>query len=398
MSRFLVITAVQDFERRVRAAVTGSMHGEVQALPPEVLSGGPEDIFRRLVGEPPEVLLFGPGVSSVEALKLATVLDLQHPEISLVLVADPDPRLMLAAMQSGIRDVVEPEVDLDGLRGLLERACLASASRRRGLAPAVDGEEPGRIIAVMSPKGGVGKTTVSTNLAVGLAKIAPLGVVIVDLDLQFGDVASGLLLDPEHSITEAVHGPAAQDTMVLKAFLTAHTSGLYALCAPRRPNEADYVTADHISRLLRQLSHEFRYVVVDTAPGLGERNLATLELATDAVWVCGMDIPSVRGLNSSFDVLRELQLVPEGRHVVLNFADRRSGLSVQDVESTIGVPVDVVIPRSKTLPYSTNRGVPVLQDGSRDAALKGLRKLVQRFDPQWAKAPQSKLHRRVVVS
>ena len=398
MSRFLVITSVPDFERRIRSAVTGSMHGEVQAMPPEVLSDGTEGIFRRLVGEPPEVLLFGPGVSAAEALKLATVFDLQHPEISLVMVAEPDPQLMLAAMQAGIRDVVGPDVAVDDLRGLLERSCLAAASRRRGLSAADEGQEQGRVIAVMSPKGGVGKTTVATNLAIGLAKIAPLGVVIVDLDVQFGDVASGLLLDPEHSITEAVHGPAAQDTMVLKAFLTPHPSGLYALCAPRRPNEADYVTAEHVSRLLRQLSHEFKYVVVDTAPGLGEHNLATLELATDAVWVCGMDIPSVRGLNASFDVLRELHLVPEGRHVALNFADRRSGLTVQDVESTIGVPVDVVIPRSKTLPYSTNRGVPVLQQGARDVALKGLRKLVQRFDPQWAKAPQSKLHRRVVVS
>ncbi|MFP5018904.1 CpaE family protein, partial [Paenarthrobacter ureafaciens] len=227
-------------------------------------------------------------------------------------------------------------------------------------------------------QGAVGKTTVATNLAVGLGAVAPMSVVIVDLDLQFGDVASGLLLEPEHTITDAVHGPAAQDSMVLKAFLSVHPSGIYALCAPKHPSESDYITAEHVSKLINQLATEFKYVVVDTAPGLGEHCLATLELATDGVWVCGMDVPSVRGLRKSFSVLKELQLLPQGRHTVLNFADRKSGISVQDVEATIGVPIDTVIPRSRNLPFSTNRGVPVLQGSSRDSAAKGLRKLVDR--------------------
>jgi pilus assembly protein CpaE len=267
------------------------------------------------------------------------------------------------------------------------------------MAPAAEsGQQRGRVIAVMSPKGGVGKTTVATNLAIGLGKVAPMDVVIVDLDLQFGDVASGLLLEPEHSITEAVHGVASQDSMVLKAFLTVHPAGIYALCAPRTPAESDYITADHVSRLINQLASEFKYVVVDTAPGLGEHVLATLEQATDGVWVCGMDVPSVRGLRKCFSVLKDLQLLPQGRHTVLNFADRKSGLSVQDVEATIGVPIDTVIPRSRTLPFTTNRGVPVLQSATRDAASKGLKKLVDRFDPQWVSSTHNKLHRRVVVS
>jgi pilus assembly protein CpaE len=259
-------------------------------------------------------------------------------------------------------------------------------------------QERGRVIAVMSPKGGVGKTTVATNLAIGLGKVAPMSVVIVDLDLQFGDVASGLLLEPEHSISDAVHGAAAQDSMVLKAYLAVHPAGIYALCAPRTPAESDYITAEHVGRLINQLASEFKYVVVDTAPGLGEHVLATLEQATDGVWVCGMDVPSIRGLHKSFAVLRELQLLPQGRHTVLNFADRKSGISVQDVEATIGVPIDAVVPRSRTLPFSTNRGVPVLQSSSREPASKGLKKLVERFDPQWVAAGHHKLHRRVVVS
>ncbi|BCW85147.1 MULTISPECIES: AAA family ATPase [Paenarthrobacter] len=399
MTRFVAVTAVRDFEGRVRQAISGALHGDLQTLSPEVLQGSTDDVFKQLTGAPPEVMILGPGVNPDDALKLATVFDLQYPEISLLLVSVTDPDIVLRAMHAGIRDIVSPEIEVNELRVLLERACLAAASRRRGMQPAAEsGQDRGRVIAVMSPKGGVGKTTVATNLAVGLGAVAPMGVVIVDLDLQFGDVASGLLLEPEHSITEAVHGPAAQDSMVLKAFLTVHPAGIYALCAPRKPSESDYITAEHVTRLINQLATEFKYVVVDTAPGLGEHCLATLELATDGVWVCGMDVPSIRGLRKSFSVLKELQLLPQGRHTVLNFADRKSGLSVQDVEATIGVPIDTVIPRSRNLPFSTNRGVPVLQGNTRDAAFKGLKKLVERFDPRLAAAPQNKLHRRVVVS
>ncbi|WP_026539833.1 AAA family ATPase [Paenarthrobacter nicotinovorans] len=399
MSRFVAITAVRDFEGRVRQAISGALHGDLQTLSPDVLQAGTDDVFKQLTGAPPEVMILGPGVNPDDALKLATVFDLQYPEISLLLVAEPSPDIILRAMHAGIRDVVTPEIDINELRVLMERACLAAASRRRGMQSVSEsGQERGRVIAVMSPKGGVGKTTVATNLAVGLGAVAPMGVVIVDLDLQFGDVASGLLLEPEHSITEAVHGPAAQDSMVLKAFLTVHPSGIYALCAPKKPSESDYITADHVTRLINQLATEFKYVVVDTAPGLGEHCLATLELATDGVWVCGMDVPSIRGLRKCFSVLRELQLLPQNRHTVLNFADRKSGISVQDVEATIGVPIDTVIPRSRNLPFSTNRGVPVLQGTTRDSAAKGLRKLVERFDPRLEASPQNKLHRRVVVS
>jgi pilus assembly protein CpaE len=137
--------------------------------------------------------------------------------------------------------------------------------------------------------------------------------------------------------------------------------------------------------------------VVDTAPGLGEHVLATLELATDAVWVCGMDIPSIRGLRAEFGVLTELDLVPPRRHVVLNFADRRSGLTLKDVEAAIGCPVDVVLPRSRAVPYSTNKGVPLLQDGTRDPVTKGLRQLTERFRANLESGSNKKNHRRAAV-
>lgn len=399
MSRFILITPDTEFERVVRLAVAG-MHGSLHVFHADYLPDGPADILRQMVGELPEVMILGPGLPVSGSLKLASVMDLQYPEVSVVLVAPADPELAVQAMRSGVRDLLVPASAPDTIRVMLERASLAAAGRRRGLSPQaselVDNKASGRVIAVMSPKGGVGKTTIATNLAVGLGKTSPMSVVIVDLDLQFGDVASGLLLEPEFTITEAVLGAASQDSMVLKTYLTVHPAGLYALCAPRTPIEMDRITGAHVSHLLEQLRQEFQYIVVDTAPGLGEHVLATLEQATDAVWICGMDVPSIRGMRTGFQILEELNLVPERRHIVLNMADRRAGLTLKDVEATVDAPVDVVLPRSKNLPFSTNKGIPVLQDGSRDPASKGLRQLVERFTPGWESRPHKQLHRRAV--
>lgn len=397
MSRFLVITSDVEFERRVRQAASG-LHGDVQSIIADYLPQGPDDVLRVLSGELLEVLVLGPGLHVDDAIRLASLFDLQYPEISVVLAAGNAAEVALLTMRAGIRDLLDPTADESSIRVLLERASLASAGRRRGLGAQVDGtRQGGRIIAVMSPKGGVGKTTISTNLAVGLGRISAMKVVIADLDLQFGDVASGLLLEPEKTIADAVIGAAVQDSMVLKSYLTVHPAGIYALCAPRNPSQIDQISADQVGHLLEQLAEEFDYVIVDTAPGLGEHVLATLERASDVVWVCGMDIPSIRGLRNGLEVLDEIGLIPEHRHVVLNFADKRSGLTLADVEATVGCPVDVTLPRSRSLPYSTNRGVPVLQDGAKDVTLRGFRQLVERFKPGWEERPHKQLHRRAVV-
>ncbi|WP_422933887.1 AAA family ATPase [Sinomonas sp. P47F7] len=399
MSRFVLISPSADFAERMRAAVDGALPGGVYTVATEELPEQPEQIFALLGGMRPAVVVLGPGVPLDGALRLATVFDVRFPDVAVLLAADADADLMLQAMRAGVRDVVSPGVEPQQLRVVLQRSVQLTEGRRSDTEPAEGGARRGRVIGVFSPKGGVGKTTLATNIAVGLGKTAPMNVVIVDLDLQFGDVASGLDLEPEHTVTDAVTRAAAQDSMVLKAFLTLHPAGIYALCAPRDPIEADGIEAEQVSRLIRQLADQFDYVVVDTAPGLGECTLAALEECTDGVWVTGMDVPGVRGLRSSLDVLGRLGLLPEARHLVLNMADPKAGLSVRDVEATVGVPVDVSVPRSHTISYSTNRGVPVLQSPRRgDKASSALGEVVDRFTPEGAARLRRRLHRRVVVS
>jgi pilus assembly protein CpaE len=397
MSRFVLITPNADFDGRLRQAVAGGLQGGVQTFFTNVLPAGPYDLFAQLNQEQPEVLILGPDLPVDEALRLATVLDVQVPDLMVLLVSEPDPTLILQAMRAGVRDVLSPSADPAQLRVLLERACQSFANRHRTGQQGTAENHKGAVIGVFSPKGGVGKTTIATNLAVGLGKLAPMSVVLVDLDLQFGDVASGLYLNPEHTVTDAVSPAASQDTLVLKAFLTVHPASIYALCAPASPVEADYITPEQITRLLEQLAEEFQYVVVDTAPGLPEIGLAAIEACTDIVWVSAMDIPSVRGLRSGMDILRQLEILPERRHVVLNMADSKCGLTVQDIESTIGAPVDVSVPRSRAVALSTNRGMPVLLDAKKDPAAKGLSQLVDRLGPVAGAKEQRSAHRRVVV-
>lgn len=332
-------------------------------------------------GAMPEIVILGNDAPIGEALSIAQMLDSGYPMIELMLVAEADAEIALRAMRVGIRDILPPTITSDELKVLLHRAP-GNVSNRMGLQPASSGPDvvdKSRVIVVASPKGGVGKSTIAANLAVALAAEGPMETVLVDLDIQFGDCATLLDLKPVHSIADAFSTAAALDTLVLKTFLTVHSGGFYVLCGAESPTGGDNLSADHVKRLLAQLSSQFRNVVVDTSAGLNEHTLVALEEADDVILVSTMDVSSIRALRREIDVLSELSLLPTSRHVVLNMADRNSGLVVRDVEGVLGMPVDVVIPRSPEVPVSGNRGESLMLAKRSGPAAKALTKLSGRF-------------------
>ena len=233
MSRVVLAGADEELTLRVKQATDG----DVFVLAPGRLPGDPARLFEQLVdGELPDVLLIGPHAPAPDVLTLAGRLDVQSPGITVVLMAEPSPEMWQAAMRAGIRDLLPPGSEVAEIRGAVEHAAAAAAARRRVLRPAEEVQRyNGRVITIASPKGGVGKTTVSTNLAIGLTRSASQSTVLVDLDVQFGDCASALGLTPEYTLPDAVRGPASEDTMVLKTFLTQHPSGLFAVCGAESP-------------------------------------------------------------------------------------------------------------------------------------------------------------------
>jgi pilus assembly protein CpaE len=361
---------------RVVSLVQQSWGPDAYALAPDSFPPSVQSLMSELSGAPlPTVAVLDPTDSMQDGLSLAA--DLDHSfGVSVVLVSDRANEIGLAAMRAGVRDIVHPMAPLEEMKQALERAASHAASE--GSQPGVPGAAPqrGKVVTVASPKGGVGKTTVSTNLAVGLAQKEPNSTVLVDLDIHFGDVATALNITPEFTLPDMAHGPASRDSVALKSYLTQHSTGLFVVPGSESPAAADAVSPKEAGNLLNMLADQFKFVVVDTSPGLSEHTLSVLDQTDILLLVTSVDVPGVRGLRKELDTLRDISIVLDSRAVVLNFMHPSRGISVADVEASIGRKVDVVMPQSNAVPISVNQGRPLLQQGSRDPVAKQLKALV----------------------
>lgn len=377
----LLLTPDASFEHRVRTALGDDPL--VQLVDPVLLDEDPRYavplVLERYADA--QVVFIGPDIAIEQALDYAHELDLVTRDISVIVCAPASADVLNEALHAGVRDVMDPLAAEERILEAYKRATDAAARARSK--SAADDPRAGAgatVIAVTSPKGGSGKTTIATNLAVGLASAAPGQVVIVDLDLQFGDVATALQLMPEHSVADAARSLSSLDWLSMKIMLSHHPIDLYALCAPESPAEGDRITATQTAEVLKVMQREFRYVVVDTASGLGEHTLTALEAATDIVVICAMDVPGVRSVRTTLITLDEIGLTTPARHVVLTRADARVGLNVDDIERTIGRPIDVTVPSTRAVPLSINQGTPILQSEQRRSAVhQALMQLLERF-------------------
>jgi MinD-like ATPase involved in chromosome partitioning or flagellar assembly len=371
MSKVLLISRSHEYEVRLKQLLGADVASVMGAL----ITLGTDTVLGEIGKKKPSIVLVGPNLSFDAASDIVAGVRHRFPHLRVALVHEVKKEIGSWTKELGADTAIGTTATDKELLDLVETL---SESDVIEIAPPVDGA-PSRVIAVIAPKGGLGKTTVATNLAAGLARSAPDSVVLVDADVQFGDVATVLGLTPAHTLPDMVTGFAPRDTMVLKTLLTPHPAGFYVVGGAESPEDGDRVSGDQLVHLIEQLSDIFPYVIVDTSPGLGEHALSVIESATDAIMLCSLGVPNLRALRKELTVLNGLGLLPQSSHIVLNLADKTSGLNRRDAEATIGRPVDIEIPRSSAVPLSTNRGVPVIEDSPRDAASRSLMKLVSRI-------------------
>lgn len=221
--------------------------------------------------------------------------------------------------------------------------------------------EPGRLVAVFGPKGGVGRTTIAVNLAVAAAAELKRETVLMDGAFQFGDVAVLLNLNPKSkSIADLVPElEAGGEPESLDTFVIGHSTGLRVLLAPPSPEMAELVTATAVRRVVEALRARHDLVVVDCPPAFGETTLAVLDAADTILAVLTLEITSIKNIRLFLEVAEQLGYERDKLVLVLNRADSTLGIRVSDVEHSIGRRIDhQIVSDGRTVVYALNRGVP----------------------------------------
>jgi pilus assembly protein CpaE len=322
------------------------------------------------------LVVLGAGVAIGEAVAIAAYERLHRPALGVVLLREEVALDVLAeAMRSGVREVVAA-----GDAAAADDACARSLELSRQLGAAGAAAEPAqaRIITVFAGKGGIGKSTVATNLAATLADGGRRRILLVDLDLQFGDIGILLQLVPERGIADAIPMAGRLDAQALRSLITAYRPGIDVLLAPAGPAEGDHVTRDLVREVLTVARSAYDFIVVDTAPYVSDQLLTALDLTDWFVVVITPDLPTLKNVRLTIDMFDLLEYPKERRLTVLNRADSDVGLSVADIEKAIGSAMSVLMPSSRDVPLSVNHGVPLAIDKPAHPVSQAIRRLADR--------------------
>ena len=342
------------------------------------LSTGPA-VSRALADDRNETLVvIGADIPLDWACELADRERLEAPGLGVVLLRHRlEVGVMSQALRSGMREVVQAD-DQTALADAVRRS-LQLSSQLAGSHTAGGGGVEGKIITVFSAKGGVGKTTLSTNIASYLASIGAR-TLIVDLDLMFGDVAISLQLQPTSSVHDVVAMSGHLDSQGIESVVTTHRdTGLSVVAAPPDPAQADRVPSSIVTELLKVARASYDYVIVDTPPSFTDHVLASFDLSDLTILIATLDIPAVKNLRIALTTLDTLGAPRDARVIVLNRADTKVGLKPEDVETALKAPLDASVPNSISVPASINKGVPIVIDDPRSPVSASIRILVDDY-------------------
>jgi len=303
-----------------------------------------------------------------------------RPVVVLQMGAAPN-GFMHEVFAAGADDIVSLSESPERVRHTLQKAI----ARRRGAALAKGGA-PARLISVLGPKGGTGKTVTTCNVGVALAA-AGHAAAIVDLDLHFGDVGLGLRLSPEQTIFDLARSAGALDAEKLDGFTVNHPSGARVLLAPTRPDHAGAVSTSFIAEVLAILRATSDVVVVDTPAGFPPEVITTIDSSTDVCMVGMLDAFSLKDTKLGLETLDLMGYDPAAIRVVLNRADSHVGIGLKDVQSILGRAPDILVPSDRDIPRSVTEGVPIITSSPRSDAAKAYLQLAKHYASETAGAP-----------
>jgi pilus assembly protein CpaE len=359
--RVLIVDDIEDTTTQVARLL--SFESDVEVVGTATNSAGAIEAAHK---QHPDLILMDINMPDVDGIATTEALAREVPSAAVIMMSvQAEGDYLRRSMRAGARGyLVKPFTSdelLESIRGVEARRVETKGSIVAvgpGTAPVAQ-QQAGRVIAVYSPKGGVGSTTLAVNLAIAVAQMKK-SVVLVDADLQFGDVGVLLNLDPSQASLADLAAELGQgNAESVEGAVLRHHSGVDVVLAPATPDAAELVGPTQLRTLLEALAGSHELVIVDCATYLNDTTLTILDVADEIVCPMSLDITTLRSTRVFLDVAEQLGYPHEKLTMVLNRADSNHGIRVEDVERSLGRKVDhMVVSDGRAAVHALNTGVP----------------------------------------
>jgi pilus assembly protein CpaE len=331
----------------------------------QLLAGGndADQLHEEIVRLKPMVAIVSLGPESEQALRFIKRLNSEMPRMAIISAANNlSPDLLLQSLRSGAREFLQIPISAQELKTVLDRVSEFSAGQTE--AP----KRKGKMIAVFSSKGGCGTSFIATNLAVATAA----RTVLVDLNLQAGDLPLFLGVTPKYSFADMAENRARLDEALITSFVTPYSSNVALLAAPKEADSADEIEPEHVFDVLRKLREMYDFVVLDPQHTFDSITLAALDQSDEIVLVLTLDIPAIRSTQRALEIFDRLGYPRSKIRILVNRWSKQIDLDLRQVEKFLGEPVIGYVPSDyQTAVTSINLGQPLVQaDASSKIALE----------------------------
>ena len=337
-------------------------------------AGGGQEAVNLAKKVRPNVILMDINMPDMDGITATEIISNTVPESPIIMMSvQGEQDYLRRSMLAGAREFLVKPFSADELINSIRHVHELEKVRRARYAPVQQVAAPGapaapagaapvrgKVISFFSPKGGVGRTTIATNLAVALHQMTEKPVVLVDGSLPFGDIAVILNMSPKaKTIADLIGSFEQADADVVESILVQHSTGIKVLLAPPTPESTELINGTHIKHIIELLKERYAYVVVDTWPSFQEQVITMLDVADVILTLMTLEITSLKNVRVFMEIAEKLGYGDEKVQLVANRNDSSGGIKASDVEASLGRKIPhAIVSDGRTLVLAVNRGVP----------------------------------------